>query len=220
MSKVAVLLDGGYVRKALRLRGLNGEDPVLVRRVANLCVDPGNIGDSLFRIYYYDCLPSSKQSRNPVSKNRINFATTQHYLDSMAFIDALKKQDRVAFRAGHTAFRGWALKPRAFNQVVRGQANLAEDDVKPNIQQKGVDIKIGLDIALLSARSVVDKIVLVTRDRDFIPAMKCARREGMAIAVASIETAPLPEHLEHADEAYIIHPQEQDDAKAMELIGS
>ena len=51
-------------------------------------------------------------------------------------------------------------------------------DLKPNIQQKGVDLRIGLDIAALALKHQVEIIVLVTGDSDFIPALKFARREG------------------------------------------
>ena len=38
--------------------------------------------------------------------------------------------------------------------------------------QKGVDIRIGLDIARIAVKHIVDIIVLVTGDSDFVPVMK------------------------------------------------
>ena len=45
--------------------------------------------------------------------------------------------------------------------------------------QKGVDMKIGLDIASLSYKKLVDQIVLISGDSDFVPAAKLARLEGI-----------------------------------------
>ena len=47
--------------------------------------------------------------------------------------------------------------------------------------QKGVDIRIGLDIAWISLKRVVDVLVLVTGDSDFVPVMKFARKEGLKV---------------------------------------
>ncbi len=51
----------------------------------------------------------------------------------------------------------------------------------PKIEQKGVDLRIGLDIARLSLRRMVDIIVVVTGDSDMVPAFKFARREGIRV---------------------------------------
>jgi uncharacterized LabA/DUF88 family protein len=55
------------------------------------------------------------------------------------------------------------------------------EDLVPNVQQKGVDLRIGLDIARLSLRQLVEVIVVVTGDSDMIPAFKFARREGVRV---------------------------------------
>ncbi len=57
--------------------------------------------------------------------------------------------------------------------------NLADDDVRLGLRQKGVDMRIGLDISTLTLKKQVDTIILVTGDSDFVPAAKLARREGV-----------------------------------------
>lgn len=57
--------------------------------------------------------------------------------------------------------------------------DLKEDDFQLEIQQKGVDMRIGLDIASLAQKGLVDQIVLIAGDSDFVPAAKHARREGI-----------------------------------------
>lgn len=47
------------------------------------------------------------------------------------------------------------------------------------LRQKGVDMRIGVDIASLALKKQVDTLVLVAGDSDFVPAAKLARREGI-----------------------------------------
>lgn len=56
---------------------------------------------------------------------------------------------------------------------------LTPDDVRLGLRQKGVDMRIGLDISTLTLKKQVDTIILVTGDSDFVPAAKLARREGV-----------------------------------------
>jgi uncharacterized LabA/DUF88 family protein len=65
--------------------------------------------------------------------------------------------------------------------------------------QKGVDIRIGLDIAWISLKRVVDILVLVTGDSDFVPAMKFARREGLRVYLEAMDHGVRPELKAHAD---------------------
>ncbi len=60
-------------------------------------------------------------------------------------------------------------------------------------------MKIGLDIAWLASKKIVDKIVLVTSDSDFVPAMKFARREGIQVYLASLNHQVKSELIEHSD---------------------
>ncbi len=47
------------------------------------------------------------------------------------------------------------------------------------VNQKGVDMRIGLDIASMAYKKQVDQIVLISGDSDFVPAAKLAGREGI-----------------------------------------
>ena len=49
---------------------------------------------------------------------------------------------------------------------------IAAADLVPNIQQKGVDMRLGLDIAALTLKAHVGAIVLVAGDSDFVPAIE------------------------------------------------
>jgi uncharacterized LabA/DUF88 family protein len=65
--------------------------------------------------------------------------------------------------------------------------------------QKGVDIRIGLDIAWISLKRVVDVLVLVTGDSDFVPVMKFARKEGLKVYLETMGHGVRRELKAHAD---------------------
>jgi uncharacterized LabA/DUF88 family protein len=77
---------------------------------------------------------------------------------------------------------GWALGDAALRDITKnGTRTLTASDLVPKIEQKGVDLRIGLDIARLSLCKLVDIIVVVTGDSDIVPAFKFARREGVRV---------------------------------------
>lgn len=56
---------------------------------------------------------------------------------------------------------------------------LDSSSVALGLRQKGVDMRIGVDIASLALHKQADTIVLVAGDSDFVPAAKLARRAGI-----------------------------------------
>lgn len=60
-------------------------------------------------------------------------------------------------------------------------------------------MKIGLDIATLAYNKLVDQIVLISGDSDFVPAAKLARREGIDFILDSLFANVKPELSEHID---------------------
>ncbi len=77
--------------------------------------------------------------------------------------------------------------------------SIAPKDLVPNIQQKGVDIRIGLDIASIAVKRIVDTLVLVTGDSDLVPAMKLARKEGLRVYLEALGHGVRRELKAHAD---------------------
>ena len=49
------------------------------------------------------------------------------------------------------------------------------------LQQKRVDLMLGLDFALLSSKRQITHTVLIAGDSDFIPAVEVAKQEGIAV---------------------------------------
>lgn len=76
----------------------------------------------------------------------------------------------------------YTLRPDAVKKLCSGSLlseNLEEKHFMLDVTQKGVDMKIGVDIASLAYKGQVEKIVLISGDSDFVPAAKLARREGI-----------------------------------------
>ena len=95
-------------------------------------------------------------------------------------------------------FHGWKIRQA---KLTTGEAcvTLTADDLEPNVVQKGVDMRLGLDIAALTLKAHVTVIVLVAGDSDFVPAMKFARREGVQIFLVTLDHPVRAGMREHSD---------------------
>jgi len=106
----------------------------------------------------------------------------------------LAKKDLFAVRRGVLKFRGWVPKKAPLG------ANPTDADFKPNFEQKGVDMRIGLDFATFSENRAVDRLILISNDTDCVPAMKYARKAGIQVALATFPNHTCAsELLYHAD---------------------
>lgn len=71
--------------------------------------------------------------------------------------------------------------------------------VKYGFRQKGVDMRIGLDITTLTLKKQVDTIILVSGDSDFVPAAKLSRREGIEFILDPLWQQINADLFEHID---------------------
>lgn len=88
---------------------------------------------------------------------------------------------------------------KAVVQALKPWDELTAEDVFLPLRQKGVDMKIGLDIASMALKRHVDTIILVTGDSDFVPAAKVARREGVDLLLDPMWWSIDPDLMEHID---------------------
>jgi uncharacterized LabA/DUF88 family protein len=197
-KKTAVLLDGGFVRKCFSQSAKRRVTVSEIRPFAHSLLD--RPAEELFRIYFYDCAPSDVTTTHPISGKPLSLKTTRAYRENAAFQHALASAEQMALRRGELVFRGWRLTPGATRDLIQnGPRALRNDDVEMNLTQKGIDMEIGLDVAWLSIKRIVDRIVLCTGDRDFVPAMKLARREGVQVVLATLGATVHATLYEHAD---------------------
>jgi uncharacterized protein (TIGR00288 family) len=198
MKKTAILLDMGFVFHRLRVALSRNPTAVEVRQFALKCLEKD---EEIFRIYCYDCPPYGEKQTHPLSKKIVDFSATPTFSARTKIIGDLKTMDNIAFRSGELSFDGWIISKDATKDILKTGRALIDDDFTPDIKQKGVDMKIGLDVAWLSSKSIVERIILVTADSDFIPAMKFARREGVQVILVTMGHLFVRNELkEHADE--------------------
>jgi len=78
-------------------------------------------------------------------------------------------------------------------------SEISDDGVALGFKQKGVDMRMGLDIASITLKKLADTIVLVSGDSDFVPAAKLARREGMELILDPLWQSVNDDLFEHID---------------------
>ncbi len=185
MKRVAILIDGGFLRVAARKAGRK-YNPSFIEQFALRCPLSG---EEIVRILYYDCAPYTGTVKLPVSGCRYTFQGSDEWLHE------LSRKDLFAVRRGVLKFRGF--KPK---RVPVAAAPLQDADFTPDFEQKGVDMRIGLDIATLCQNKAVDRIILVSGDTDCIPATKHGRKAGIQIVLMELPGVRLaPELLSHVD---------------------
>lgn len=84
-------------------------------------------------------------------------------------------------------------------RALQSWQDLPAESIQLPLRQKGVDMRIGLDITTMTLKHQVDTIVLVTGDSDFIPAAKVARREGVEFILDPMWQSVEDDLLEHVD---------------------
>lgn len=200
MRSYAILIDAGFLKRKLGSK----DSPVTAERILafvnSLCNHERLRSMVLHRIYYYDAPPMADVIENPLSKKRVNLGETDITKNNKAMLDHLSRAPFFALRLGDVTMRGWKVAQRVLKTGnTDGFANVSANDIQPNIMQKGVDMRIGLDIASLTLKKHIDVIVLVTGDSDFVPVMKFARKEGAQLFLVTLNHSVKDTLIEHSD---------------------
>lgn len=210
MKKVALLIDGEWFRRrldeALKDKLSQGVTADVMYRNALLAVDASH--EELFRIFYYDCPPYDGIDKNPIDGSTQNFREQGKYKSRQRFLNEFKTMDFVAMRLGVAKQRGWTLTESYIKRAISGKHQpLKPEDVLLSVEQKGVDMRIGIDVSTLSLKRIVDRIILISGDIDMIPALKIARREGVQVILVQVACAISKLLDEDADLVRQITPQ-------------
>lgn len=205
----AILVDGGFYRK--RASVIWGPKNAEERANELLSYCHCHIADNdagkkrnLYRIFYYDCPPIDNIIFNPLTEKNVNLGKSETYKWTHAFLDALVHKRKVALRLGRLSdiATGYRLRHEAFKDICskkRKVEDLTDKDLQIEITQKGVDMKLGLDILDLSYKHIVDQIILISGDSDFVPAAKMARREGVDFILDPMGGKVADDLMEHID---------------------
>ncbi|WP_372884590.1 NYN domain-containing protein [Shimia sp.] len=224
MSKIAILIDGGYFLKRLSTVRPN-IDPwkpddvadAIARLVTSHLTAHNKIAgqkhprSNLYRVFYYDASPYLAKGHKPISKSAIDYSKTKEARFRLGLFERLRRSPNTAVRLGEVRReRGWIMKEEPQKELLSGRkavGDLTDDDFAPGLRQKAVDMKIGLDIASLTLKKQVRHIVLVAGDADFVPAAKLARREGVRIVLDPLWRSVAADLFEHIDMLYSGFPK-------------
>lgn len=112
--------------------------------------------DERWRTYYYMCPPY--QSAYPTPEER------RMKSDMDRFFERLRSHPRF--------------------QVREGRLQRTNDPNKPFVQ-KGVDVLLSIDLTQISATKKIDKVVIVSADSDFAPAIQKSQENLVLVTLAS-----------------------------------
>lgn len=201
----AIFVDGGFYRRhAEKLFGPKSPEGRASELMAYCRRHVREAQGRLYRIFYYDCPPSDKVLFHPLTRKQVNLGKTEQYKWATEFHKCLLRKRKVALRRGENlkTQNGYQLKPDPLKDLLAGKiqvADLTEQDFTLNITQKGVDMRLGLDIALLSQNRYVEQIIMIAGDSDFVPAAKHARRAGVDFILDPMWAHVSDSLLEHVD---------------------
>ena len=176
----------------------------------------------LYRVFVYDAPPAAWKGHTPVGKKPIDLLQTPTAQWRNAFHEALRGQRKVALRLGEvpTSQIRWQLKPEVLKELTRGKRiwdGITDGDFRLDLRQKGVDMRLGLDIASLAYQGQVNQIVLVSGDADFVPAAKLARRQGIDFVLDPMWATIRPQLFEHIDGLRSVCPKPGQAAASTEI---
>lgn len=206
----AILVDAAFfLKRAKRVWGILTPQEA-ARRLHGMAFDHLNDGSGgqrvarLYRIFVYDAPPAAWKGHQPISGKAIDLSKTPTASWRSAFHEELRGLRKVALRLGEipTNKVHWELQPESLKALLKGKrkwADLCDDNFKVDLRQKGVDMRLGLDIASVVFKHQVNQIVLVSGDSDFVPAAKLARREGIDFILDPMWATIRPQLHEHID---------------------
>lgn len=189
--KTVLLIDGGYLRASSPNNQRYNAD--FIEQCAIACYD--SKFDYRLRTLYYDAPLFNGKVKLPVSKADKEFTTGDSLMESLA------RKDRFACRAGTLKFRGWVLK----DTLPAGK--VPEDaDFKPTFEQKGVDMRVGLDISKFAYYRSVERILLLSNDTDMVVALKEARKADIEVGIIQLPAPVKPVHVDLVSHADFVRP--------------
>jgi len=205
--RTAILVDGGFYRKrAYYLFGPKSpsERAKELRDYCSAHLRDRNENRHLYRVFYYDCPPSEQNVHDPITKKTIKLKDSPEYKWMSSFLEELKHQRKFALRLGsiNDAQLYYQLNRDATKKLLNGTLEIKDitlNDMDLHMEQKGVDMRIGVDISSLAFKRQVDQIILISGDSDFVPAAKQARREGIDFVLDPMRSPIKSDLYEHID---------------------
>lgn len=181
---------------SIRFTQQNGDDCFLIPNPYSL----------LHKCFYYDARPFLGKMHKPISGKAIDYAKTEVARFQLDLFKKLRAKRNFIVRLGEVASnKRWILNQQIQKKLLRKEItidDLHDDDFVPSLRQKGVDMRIGIDIVWLTLSEQVQTIILVTGDADFVPAAKLARRHGVEVILDPLWQNVREDLREHIDNLY------------------
>lgn len=153
-KRVAILIDNMNLEALCRAYGVFKLD---MQKFSQMLLDKD---EELFRTYVFDALPYVPQvGATPEQVQRRD--NKYHYLDKLQYLDKITV-DKGEVRPKPTVCRKCG---QSFDVPV----------------QKLVDVKLSVRLVQLAWSKSVDKIILMTGDKDIVPAVEAAEHSGTTI---------------------------------------
>lgn len=167
-----------------------------------------------YRIFFYDCAPLTKRMHRPLSGKSVDFGKTPEAIFRVSLHREVRKLRKVALRLGRLNDTSrWRLSEAATARLIANPEAFVpgDEDFEVDTKQKGVDMRLGLDVASLAFKRQVDQIVIVAADADFVPAAKLARREGIDVILDRMgdqrAASDLIEHVDGVRDCLLARPR-------------
>ena len=158
--KISVLIDGGYLNKILKKYSVHIDEKA-IHTIVTASIEKKEI---LHKVLYYDCRPYKfSENEDSVYSEEITFERNNQLLNTLA------KQDQYVLRLGKLKFLG------------------RDNTGHPILVQKGVDIRIALDMARIVMVSKVERLIIITGDTDLVPAMEMVRTYDIQIVTINMD---------------------------------
>lgn len=173
--------------------------------IANRPIDFAQSDVARARLALFDCLRRQRKFALRLGKvNRDNDwlikpALTKKLLRSREALLALPESMPAPDASGKVSLALTQEQFQALMQTRELWQSMEPGSVSLGLRQKGVDIRIGVDIASLALKKLVDTIILVSGDSDFVPAAKLARREGIDFIIDPLWQQINADLFEHID---------------------
>ncbi len=176
----AILVDGAFFLRRLRYSfpNVDRSDPIAVagalrwqvfwnlslrmgpKAVNQLVADQRLLAESdeFYRIFFYDCRPLTKRMHTPIGHKSVDFSKTPEAIFKLKLHQEILKLRKVALRLGRLNDTSkWRLSESATQRLTDNPALFvpADCDFEIDTRQKGVDMRLGLDVASLAFKRQV-----------------------------------------------------------------
>ena len=124
IERVAVLLDGEFVKKELGRRlGRFPQPADIMSEVARILKTPSLSGHHLYRVFYYTADPLIGSVHHPLSGKKLEFGATPTFSRNTRLIDRVENAPDVAVRRGTLVHQGWQLGRASVKALLAGTKN-------------------------------------------------------------------------------------------------